>query len=208
MHYLLFGASTAHGQGDYQHGGWATRLRLFIDRQQKSSDHTLTNLSISANTTKDLLKRLEPEAKRRLRTKPKTNFAIIIPTGTNDSKLDKNNPQKTVSPTKYSKNLQQLITASQSLAHQVILIGPWPVVESRTTPYKHNHHFINSRLKSFNLIAKKLAQKNTCKFINIFSLFKDHDLKKVLPDGLHPNTLGHKLIFKKIKHEIFTQPNT
>src|SRR3989344_5458115 len=109
MHYLLFGASTAHGVGDYQEGGWGTMLRLFLDRQKSDYQHTLTNLSISGDTTKGLLERYEQEAKRRIRDKSKDMFTTIFPVGTNDAKIDKANPQEDIPSVQFKANVEKLI---------------------------------------------------------------------------------------------------
>ena len=45
---------------------------------------------------------------------------------------------------------------------------------------------------------------NTC--FDIFNPFKNEDLKVLLsPDGIHPSTVGHKVIYEKVKDVLAIQ---
>jgi lysophospholipase L1-like esterase len=203
MRHILFGDSIGFGVGDYQNGGWATQLRLFIDQQRKTKEHNLINLSISGDNTRLLLARMEREARLRMRDNPPQEFTILIAIGTNDSKLDKSHPEKDISIEEYEDNLRQLITIAESLSQEVILIGLLPVEEAKTTPYKENSHYLNERLAAYNQVILKVAQEKQLKFVDFFPEWKKLDLTKLFADGLHPNTEGHRMMFEKIKDQLF-----
>jgi len=59
----IFGASSTWGAWDYEKAGWANRLRLFLDSENK--DVFTYNLGVSGDTTNKLLKRFNVEAEAR-----------------------------------------------------------------------------------------------------------------------------------------------
>jgi len=203
MRHILFGSSTGFGVGDYENGGWATQLRLFIDRQEKREDHNLVNLCVSGDTTRSLLARLGQEAKLRIRDNPPQDFKFLIAIGGNDSRINKIEKEKNVSEQEFKLNLLKLIKITKKLCREIILIGLSPVYEPQTTPFKEQKYYYNERIEKYDQIIKNVAKDKNIKFVNIFSEFKNKDLAKLFADGLHPNTQGHKIIFEKVKKELF-----
>lgn len=205
MRHILFGDSIGFGVGDYQNGGWATQLRLFIDRQKKAKDHNLINLSISGDTTRLLLARFEREVKLRMRNHSPKEFRFLIAIGSNDTRRNKLEKEKNISKEEYRKNLLQLIKLAEKLCEKIVIIGLPPVDEKYTTPFKEQKYYYNQTLKEYNQIAQKIAQEKNLKFIDIWAEFEGKDLSQLFPDGLHPNTQGHQIIFEKVKKELFAK---
>ncbi len=205
MRYILFGDSIGVGVGDYQNGGWATQLKLFIDQDKKSEDHTLINLSISGDTTRGLLDRMEREAKHRIKDKSPENFTVLLAIGTNDSKVNKDDIDSNISQTEFQENLVKLVGVAHKLSHEVVLIGLVPVHEPDTTPFKENKHYTVSRMAEYNQIINQVAIDKGLKMINMFDDWKNGDLQELFADGLHPNTEGHRLMFEKVRDELFTK---
>ena len=203
MRHILFGDSIGFGVGDYQYGGWATRLRLCIDQEKKSKDHNLVNLSISGDTSRGLLNRMEKEAKLRIRDKDPDSFKLIIAIGANDSKINKDDLENDISPKEFEKNIHKLIGIAKQLSCEVILIGLVPVHEPLTTPYKENKHYQVGQIEKYNQILNTSAQKNNIMFVDMFEDWMQRDLSQLFSDGLHPNTLGHEIMYKTIRREIF-----
>jgi lysophospholipase L1-like esterase len=203
MRHILFGDSIGFGVGDYENGGWATQLRLFIDRQNKAKDHNLTNLSVSGDTTRGLLVRMVTEAKIRMRTDHPSEFTFLLAIGTNDSKLNKAEPEVNISLEEFENNMNKLIDQASQLSSEVILIGLVPVDETRTAPYKESKYYLVDRMEQYNQVLANLAEKRKLRFVNFFPTWKGLDLPSLFADGLHPNTEGHSLMFETIKRELF-----
>lgn len=203
MRHILFGDSIGFGVGDFKNGGWATQLKLFIDQQRQSKDHNFINLSISGDTTRNILARMEREATLRMRQDPPEAFTYLIAIGANDSKRDKSNPENDISAVEYEKNVRQIIEIGENLSKEVILIGLIPVDEARTTPYKENKYYLVGVLEEYNNILLKIAKEKGLRFVNLFPDWKKMNLPELFADGLHPNTRGHQIMFETIKRELF-----
>ena len=198
---LVFGDSDAYGAWDYD-GGWATRLRKeltkkVIDTSQKFYC-TLYNLSISGNTTENILKRFESEAKHRIDKNEK--IIIIFAVGANDTIKDRKGNLWTT-PTKFAKNVDKLTTLAREYSNNIVFVLPAPVDEARTNPvfWDADVNYKNARLKEYNGILKSACAKNGAQCIDIFDRWVKTDYKNLLEDGVHPNSDGHKLIFEEVK---------
>jgi len=203
MRHILFGDSIGFGVGDYHSGGWATQLRLHIDQQKQSKDHNLINLSISGDNSRGILARIKQEAALRMRDNPPTDFTFIIAIGTNDSRINRGDLENNISPAEFANNINKIISIASSLSSEVILIGLVPVDETKTTPYKENKHYTLARISEYNQILKETAITNSLKFVDLFPVWLAQDFTQLLADGLHPNSLGHKLIFETVKSQLF-----
>lgn len=203
MRHILFGDSIGFGVGDYQNGGWATQLRLFIDRNSKSKDNNLINLSISGDTSRGLLDRMEREAKLRIRDHDPEEFRFLIAIGTNDSRVNKDDPDNDISIKEFEKNILELVDIAKRLSREVVLIGLVPVFEELTIPFKENKHYLVERMEKYNQVLASVASEKNLLFIDMFANWRQMDLQTLFDDGLHPNTKGHQMIFEKIKSILF-----
>jgi lysophospholipase L1-like esterase len=194
MNICIFGDSIAWGAHDPERGGWVNHLRNYIEAS--GLDFKVYNLGVSANTTNDILKRFEAEAKAR------QAFLIVFAIGINDTLLLKSNNQTLVSEAEFRNNLTRLFELALKITNKIIFIGLTPVDESKTTPvsWDKDKYYTNGGIERFNNIIKNFCTSNKLKFIEILDLLKPEDLT----DGLHPNTDGHKKIFTKIQPEIET----
>jgi len=198
---LVFGDSDAYGAWDYD-GGWVEHLRKeltkkVIDTGQKFYC-TLYNLSISGNTTENLLKRFESEAKHRVDKNEK--IIIIFAVGANDTIKDRKGNIWT-KPAKFAKNAEKLTAIARKYSDNIIYVLPAPVDEARTNPvfWDADVNYKNARLKEYNEMIKAACAKNGAQVIDIFGKWIKTDYKTLLDDGVHPNSRGHKLIFDEVK---------
>ena len=182
----IFGDSIVWGAVDSL-GGWASRLRSHFE---KDSDIEVYNLGISGNTSEDLVKRIEEEAKAR------NTELIIIAIGANDSAYDSKKKNK-IPLEEYEKNLREILNISRKYADKIILVSPINVDEKRTMPvFWNKEKFLdNKTIENYGKVVKKLASKEKIGFIDLFGSLEDEDLE----DGLHPNSKGHEKIFLKVK---------
>lgn len=185
----VFGASITWGAWDSEKGGWVNRLRLSIESE---NDETfMYNLGISGDTTKELLKRFDAEAKAR-----EPNL-VIIAIGNNDSVYVKPKKRHMVPIKQFEANLGKLIKKSKKFTNKIVLLGCTSVDESKTTPvpWQAEFHYTNKSLKQYNEKIKAVAIKNNCYYLGLFDLLHDEDLE----DGLHPNGKGHEKLFIAVK---------
>jgi len=197
---LVFGASTTQGLWDLN-GGWPQRLRAYIDelylKGRLPKIYTF-NLGISGDSSQEVLERFESETKRRLRH-PKTLF--IFSFGSNDSQYISGNKQTRRSPKDFKKNITKLIRLAKKYSNLIIFVGLSPVDESKTNPipWEPTLSYKNDLIKKYSDIMKELCRKENISFVEIFDEWKKMDYLKLLHDGLHPNSEGHKKIFEKLR---------
>lgn len=84
---------------------------------------------------------------------------------------------------------------------QIIFIGLIPVDEKKTLPipWGTDVNYKNEYVSKYNEIIKSVCQENNIQFIEMFEEFMKLDYKKLLEDGLHPNSEGHQKIFEIVK---------
>ena len=182
----IFGASSTQGFYDLEKGGWADRLKIYAYEKSLTTDDyfEVFNLGVSGNTSRDLLKRFNNEAKER------NPSVIIISLGDNDSGLK-------ISISEYADNMNKILSLAKKLTHNIILIGLKKVNEKLTNPVPWNKdaHYINSEIKKYDSKLNDIAIKHKLEYLPIFNLLNDTDLE----DGLHPNSKGHEKIFNKVR---------
>jgi lysophospholipase L1-like esterase len=199
---LVFGDSITYGRGDCEHEGWVGRIKFFFNGKILELEKYLFiyNLGVSADTTKNLIERFEFETKQRLskRRKNITIFGI----GINDSCYSDDKKTLDVSSEQFKKNLKRLIDLARKFSSNIIFIGLTPVDESRTTPisWNANKFYKNQYIKEYNQIIRSVCEESDVYFIEILDEFKKVDYKKLLEDGVHPNSEGHQKIFEIVKN--------
>lgn len=196
---LIFGDSIVWGASD-QEGGWATRIKNYVDRKRLTSGYasSVYVLGVSGDNSEDLLKRFEFETKTRLRDE--TDVYIIFAIGVNDSQVTKDTQANTVPLQDFGRNLQKLVDTAKKYAKQVIIIGLTPIDEKLVypMPWKTSHGYLSAEVAKYDKELQKIASANDIQFIDMFSRFSEAGYEKLLFDGLHPNTQGHELMYKKI----------
>jgi len=198
----VFGDSIIYGREDYEYGGWVQRLRKFLNKNflSKQKYFFVYNSGISADRTKDLLERFEFEIKFRLRRLKEEEKAIVIfGIGVNDSAYLYDKKDLDTSPKEFRKNIQKLIKLAQKFSQKIIFIGLGCVDEVKTTPYSVNKFYKNENIQKYNQIIKSVCKESDAHFIEIFEEWIKIDYKKLLEDGLHPNSEGHQKIFEIVK---------
>lgn len=113
---LIFGDSISHGKWDYKTGGWVQKLSNFLDEKSLLDphfDYSVYNLSISGDTTEEILERFESEAKQRLKYE---EGIIIFAVGINDSCKGR----LAVSPAKFRENIQKSIDLARKFSSKII----------------------------------------------------------------------------------------
>lgn len=184
----IFGASSTWGAWDPERGGWVNRLKLHLE--SKDYDIDVYNLGVSGDTTKELLERFNVEAKAREPT------IIIFSIGDNDCVWDEPQKNNLVSLEDFEKNIKVLIKKSRMFTDKILFLGLKNIEESKTTPvpWAKSYHYKNNNVKIYDKKLKEVTTKMKVSYLQILGLLDNRDLS----DGLHPNSQGHKKIFKKV----------
>jgi lysophospholipase L1-like esterase len=185
----IFGASTTHGAGDDESGGWVDRLKVFLAKED--IDNQVFNLGISGATSDMLLERMENEAR------PRRPDIIILALGSNDSSFRKKLGRSFVPTEDFKKNLGKIKKIANGFTDKIIFIGSTKVDEKKTVPMRRNTDvsYKNKDIIEYNQAIKEFCDKNNLPFIGTYDILNIGNLK----DGLHPNSIGHEKIFQKVK---------
>lgn len=194
---LIFGDSVVWGSEDLDCGGWADRLKIWFKKTGKFSE--VFNLGNPGDNSKWLLERLGDECIARIDEKNRERDVIIIQIGKNDLSIRKN--AFMVSPEKFKENIQKLIMLALKYSLNVVFVGLIPVDETKTTPIPWNVDvsYKSENIRKYNDIIKSICVENKIRFLDIYEKFAQADYKKLLEDGLHPNSKGHEIIFNIVK---------
>ena len=197
---LVFGASITWGAWDRE-GGWVQRLRNFVDEKNISNpdyDRMIYNLGISGDTTENLLSRLENEVKTRL---SEEETIIIFSIGTNDSQFVHDKNDLNIPIEKFEDNLKELIKQARKYSNKIIFIGLCPIDQSKVDPipWAKDRAYRKELVEKFDKKIKQICKKEKIYFIGVYEKLIKEDYKKLLEDGVHPNSEGHKKIFQIVK---------
>jgi lysophospholipase L1-like esterase len=139
---------------------------------------------------------LESEIERR------TDFGesvIIINIGANDSAVMVDSLW--VSKKDFASNLKKIIKVSRKFSKSIFFVEAMPMDESKTHPVAWDKRvtYTNESIKKYNEILKSVCKEEKVKLIPLFDAFSKIDYKKLLADGVHPNSEGHQKIFEIVK---------
>ena len=162
-------------------------------------DYSVYNLGISGDNSDDLLKRFEFEIKQRL--EENDGIINIIALGVNDSQFVHSKNNFRILPDKFKNNLKKVVDLSKKFSSKMIFVGLTPVDEFKTSPIPWNidKAYKNEYISNYNKIIKSICQENNIHFIDMFNEFNKIDYKKLLEDGLHPNSEGHRKMFEIVR---------
>ena len=201
MRILVFGDSIAAGFWDYE-GGWVARLNNSLVASELPEPapkfDSVYNLSVSGQSTHDLLDRFSSESKAR---KTDDGLLIVFASGNNDARFD--GDQENVSKEDFKQNVNKLLDQAKSYTEHVLWVGPVPVVDELLNPSPWEEvSFSNGRTAEYNEILKSVCSTLGVDFIDVFEAFSSQNHKELLQDGLHPNHNGHLLIYELVKPAI------
>lgn len=194
MRVLVFGDSITQGFWDVEYGGWVARIRQYFDRLEQKSGRdaaTIFNLGVSADTSDDLLKRMDNEIIARNNGE---HLVVVITIGVNDSKIKSGKTY--TEPDLYKEKLEQLLKTGKKYTKSVLFVGLTPCVDERTHPVAWGDIvYDNKRLELFDNALRTFCEEHEVQFIDVFPAFsKEQEKRDLLPDGLHPNDDGHQLM--------------
>lgn len=191
---IAFGDSITFGRGNAPSFSWAELFKK--DFEKKDPENVFYNLGVPGDTSKTLLKRINTELESRVQSyRNDSRFAVMIMTGTNDTKHYGENHAIEIPKKVFESNFRKIIKTALKHTKEVFIIGLTPVDEKRTQPFQ-DKYFSNKIILEYNQILREVSLNNNVKFIDVFNF--DHT---DLADGLHLNKKGHKKLYKIIKEE-------
>lgn len=195
---LIFGDSIAIGRNVQKTKSWPILLSNYIDCKDKKSI-LVYNLSVAGNSTKDIILRLFNEIRARCNKKKylENSLILIFAIGINDSKNLKFHNKDKIIINHFISNIKKIISIAGSFSGEVCFLGLNPVDDLKMC--KECIPLQNKRIKRYNSIIKNVCRQNNVTFIDVFNVWFGMDYKKLLSnDGMHPNSVGHKKIFKML----------
>jgi lysophospholipase L1-like esterase len=195
---IVIGASSAEGQYDPEHGGWAGLLYRW--HEGANQRHHVYNLGISGDNSSGMAQRLTAECKIR---KP---HLIICQVGANDSMREgsETNPTAT-SLEAFEQNIRTIIAEAKSLA-DVMFISIFPIDEAKTQPVFWGEFYYSLKdIKAYTDKTKQVCEELNVPYIDIFNKWISMDYAPYLhSDGLHANSAGHQFIFEQLRTKIIS----
>jgi len=199
---LVFGDSIAWGAWDIG-GGWVQHLSTYLmERILKNPNdyYCVFNLSVSGDTSKEIVKRFDFEAKYTISKEQET--IIIFAFGINDPSFTESLDKPLVSEKKFVQNITLLYRQAKKYTSKIIFVGPTPVYEPKTNPWFKGMFFSNKTIKKYDDLIRNFCSEKRVNYIGLFRKFKNLNLEIYIEDGLHPNSKGHELIFEIVKQEL------
>ncbi len=102
----------------------------------------------------------------------------------------------------FESNIEKLIDTAAEFSKIIIFVGLYPINEAimDPMPYDLDKSYHNEDVGRYDQRLMVAAKKNNAEYIPIFDKFEEQNYKKLLHDGAHPNTAGHRLIFETVRY--------
>lgn len=187
----VFGDSIAYGLSDFESGGWCEMLRLYV---LKNQERDLYNLGVDGDTVSGVINRIETE------TKIREASEIILAIGINDTQF-KINFLPDMPIDQFSELIEQLIQKATQLVSKITYVGLTRVEDTKVQPFPWSTTgkcYGNKIIQKYDSEITRVCTRFSVPYIEVFDMLKVEDLA----DGLHPNTVGHKKLFKKILRKL------
>ena len=200
---LCFGASSVYGVGGSR-GGWPDLLKAALHLEQYCNGnaaevHEVYNLGVPADTSAEVLSRLDLEIQARRRPMQPSTL-VLLSIGMNDSRAIETPENYVSTPDAFGSRISELLRrVSQSSAASAV-VGFSPVNERLTTPKLQprtgrRSYFTNSRIEKFESVLCERALSAGMSAIPVFRAATEVGWDaKLCADGLHPNDEGHQFI--------------
>ena len=203
----VFGGGIAHGLWD-KNGGWSERLRKELYArtiETNGSDHfELYNFAIRGDSSQQILDRFQSNMGSLEEHGDDVEQITILHVGGNDAQFIYEEDEVRTPPEKFQENVEKLLDQALEGSEKVVIMTLMPVQDEDASPIpaKSGRSYTNNRMKEYSKIIREAAGRE--EDVVLFDLFKLFNGKQdeMLEDGIHPNTEGHQLIYKKLKNKL------
>lgn len=190
----IFGDSITWGPRLPFRVAWANLLRNHLEKSATDL-FRVYDLGVDMDTTKDVLARMDIEAKAR---KP---AIIIFNIGTNDSLYREKPENAETDLDAFEINMRQLIGKALEITSRVLVVGLVKGSDKWTTPLIQSttgKSYTKARTRQYDRKLKEIAEDLKVVFADVNDKLNDEDFD----DGLHPNANGHMKMFSVISKEL------
>ncbi len=188
-----------HGNNDTQ-GGWASRLHRYL-WSENIEGYYFYNLGIPIDeTSREVAGRLDNELKVR-QGSDKPNL-VLFSIGTNDSEYLNDKKKFKVSKKEFERNINKCIKIARKYSERIVFMDLVPVVDAKVDPipWCPERSYRNKYIWEYREILKNICADEKVYFIDAYDkLLASSDYMHSLGDGIHPNDIGHEILFKIIK---------
>ena len=200
--YIIIGDSITYGIGDFETGGWASMFKKYIVEKDDSlaCSNFVHILGFPGATSRDILNKIDGILDG-LKDETFDNV-VILSIGVNDT-VYFNGDFKT-SRDNYRENMLKLIRKITDSGCELILVGLTRIIigESGDSYYTDSNIEVYEQdlkiISDNDEVLKELSESERINYIEM----KDVLSKDDYIDGLHPNTVGHKKMFERVKDYI------
>ena len=191
---MIFGDSIAYGANDNELCGWSNRLRMHLENHENY--FIVYNLSISGEFSTETLARFENECNARY--DKEENTIIIFALGINDTQVV--NGKDRISLKEFESNIKELKNLAKKFTNNILFLGMTKVDETKVVPipWKKSVSFFNEKIIKYDSLLEQICNEEKVSYIKLYDLLSLDEL----PDGLHPNNIGHKKIYDVILNKI------
>ncbi|MCK5061576.1 hypothetical protein KAR28_03420 [Candidatus Parcubacteria bacterium] len=199
MQVFCFGDSITYGYYDKM-GGWTARLRMYVEENYPTK-HKIYNLGISGDTTSSILNRMNNEIE--VRFNPDKINVLILSCFINDSIWILADNNHLILQNKFKNNLKNILAIAKKYNMIIIALDSLPVVDAKVDPipWAPEWSYRNKYIRKYQEVLKKVCKEEKVYFIDAYDkLLASSDYMHSLGDGVHPNDIGHKILFEIIKN--------
>ncbi len=201
--YIIIGDSITYGIGDFESGGWSAMFKKFIVNKDDSKicNNFVHVAGFPGATSKDILNKIDNILNSFIYDG--FNNIVILSIGVNDTQLFNGNYK--ISIDNYKSNIKKITKKIMCKGMQLIILGLTRIESDEKFLWKPNKHYNNSIISEYDKDLKlimeydselrRLCEENKIKYIPMQDVLQKEDFV----DGLHPNQMGHKKIFERIK---------
>lgn len=187
-HIGIWGDSITYGAGMPSGSSWVDQLRNNLFERDK--DSKIYNLGINGDTTAGLLQRFKQEYLE------KSPDSVIFAIGINDSAWQGRRDNNFVPFPQFESNLEKLVQEAREFTQAITVVGLTNVDESETVEDDSPELcYSNDMISKYNSALQDFSKRHSLSFVPLFGILETSDLE----DGLHPNAIGHRKIFERVR---------
>ena len=193
--YIIVGDSLTYGIGDYDNGGWASLFKKdIVSKDDSKVCSNYVHIAAFPGATSTIILNKIDSIYQAFKNDEFDNV-VILSIGVNDTQ-EFNGSNKT-SLEDYRKNIESIIKYVTKEA-ELIIVGLARIESDDKFYWKPSKFYSNEILNKYDSELENICQENNIKYIKTRDILDKSDYI----DGLHPNQVGHRKTYERIKEEI------
>ena len=202
---LVDGASTAYGYYDAQYHGWANRLRLSVLPGIQLAPHSpivVDNVAFPGKTITSLLR--DASANLDSHTGRSTTLTSVLSVGINESKIMPGEQRPALGLNRFGWAVKRYVEYCDGYGAGVVLVGPQPAADETLVSSFTGATIERDLTEEYAEIMRSVADETGAAFVDAYALFGEEPEAYLSSDRVHPNALGHAVLYDAIQKELRT----